>query len=103
MKGLVNKTSEKFNQNYFEQRSHDKNALAISSNQSKAISTYGEVVKKYNDTKLNLNLDKCPDYWGGFYFRPYEIEFWEGKKFRLNKRDLYILEGSKWTHSILQP
>ena len=45
----------------------------------------------------------CPENWGGYSFTPYEIEFWEGNKFRLNKRDLYKKEGNIWNHFILEP
>ena len=89
--------------NYFKQRSKEKNALAISSNQSQPISSYEEVRKKYNMTKNNGDLDKCPNYWGGFTFKPFSIEFWEGNEFRLNKRNLYKKDNTNWNHYILEP
>ena len=63
---------------YFKKRSIDKNALAISSNQSQGIKSYEQVLLKYNEIKDTNDLKKCPDYyWGGFSFIPYYFEFWK--------------------------
>lgn len=103
IKAKIRMTTKRFNQSYFKSRSIHKNALAISSYQSNTISSYDEVVKKYNNTLENIDLTKCPEYWGGYSFVPYEIEFWEGHPSRLNKRDLFSKNDNKWVHSILEP
>ena len=103
MKANITRKEDSYNNNYFMTRSPEKNALAISSNQSKSIESFDQVTKKYNEAIKNNNLKKCPKYWGGFSFKPYEIEFWEGNSFRLNKRDLFKLVNSVWQHSILEP
>lgn len=103
MKAQIKKTSMEFNQIYFFDRSEEKNALAISSKQSKQIESYGRVKENYNKSLEGDDLKKCPEYWGGFSFTPYEIEFWEGNAFRLNKRNLYKKDKNKWVHSILEP
>lgn len=103
MKAKIVKTSIEFNQNYFAKRDSKKNALAISSHQSNEIISFEEVTANYGKTIKNKDLTKCPDYWGGFSFKPYEIEFWEGSEFRLNKREKYSLIKSEWHKSILEP
>ena len=103
MKAKIKKTSDEFNQKYFFDRSEEKNALAISSNQSKKIGSFEQVKKNYNKSLKNDDLKKCPKYWGGFSFVPYEIEFWEGNEFRLNKRNLYKKDNTNWNHYILEP
>lgn len=103
MRAKIKKTPTKFNNEYFSFRSLEKNALAISSEQSKPINSFMEIQKKYNKSLMNDDLTKCPDYWGGYSFMPYEIEFWKGDKFRLNKRDLYKKNKNAWDHFILQP
>ena len=103
MRAKITKKEKSYNDAYFRKRSPDKNALAISSYQSKTISSFDSVVKNYNQAKKDKDLKKCPEYWGGFEFKPYEIEFWEGNKFRLNKRNLYQLEDENWHHHILEP
>ena len=103
IKAIIKKTSNEFNNKYFKQRLGDKNTLAISSQQSKMISSFDLVIEKYEDTKKKQNLFECPDYWGGYSFTPYEIEFWEGNSSRINKRNLYSKNKGTWQHSILEP
>lgn len=103
MKATIKKTSHKYNQNYFENRSLKKNALAISSSQSDLASSYEDVIKNYNKVYRKGNLRECPDYWGGFEFIPYYFEFWEGHESRINKRYVYKKIDTKWEKSIIQP
>ena len=103
MKAQIKKTSEEFNQNYFFNRSKEKNALAISSNQSKQIGSYGQVIENYNRSLESNDLKKCPEYWGGYSFIPYYFEFWEGHLSRVNKREVFDKIDGIWKHSFLQP
>jgi pyridoxamine 5'-phosphate oxidase len=103
MKAKIKRTSISFNNRYFKTRNINKNALAISSNQSNIIASYDQIIQNYEKVKNNDNLKKCPKYWGGYSFRPYEIEFWEGNEFRLNKRNLYRKDNTTWNHFILEP
>jgi pyridoxamine 5'-phosphate oxidase len=103
MKAIIKKTSLEFNQTYFEKRSREKNALAISSNQSKKIKSYKDVIEKYNHVFKKSNLDECPRYWGGYSFIPYYFEFWEGHESRINKREVFNKIDGFWKHSFLQP
>jgi len=103
MKAKIQKTSIEFNNEYFQSRSLDKNALAISSNQSQITRSYEQVIEEYKNVKENQDLTKCPDYWGGFSFTPYYFEFWEGHSSRLNKREVYKSKDNIWSHYILQP
>ena len=103
MKGRIKKTSLDFNNHYFESRSLEKNALAISSSQSNTIDSYDKVKERFQKILSEGSLKKCPEYWGGFSFTPYSFEFWEGHENRLNKRVLYTLEESNWIKRFLQP
>ena len=103
MKAQIKKTSKEFNQKYFYDRSEKKNALAISSYQSKQIDSYKEVIATYNKVLKSDDLKKCPDYWGGFSFIPYYFEFWEGNESRINKREIFEKIDGVWEQSFLQP
>jgi|TARA_B110000259_G_C14034431_1_gene408541 pyridoxamine 5'-phosphate oxidase len=103
IKATIKKTTREFNKEYFLNRSHLKNALAISSNQSKPIDSYQSVIDNYNKISESANLRECPEFWGGYSFTPYYFEFWEGHSSRLNKRDVYIKNGNNWDHTLLQP
>ena len=103
IKAKIKKTSSNFNNQYFKGRSKEKNILAISSNQSSKIDSYDLIKKKYEKTLKEKKIENCPDYWGGYAFTPTYIEFWEGHKHRINKRDVYKLEDKNWNNFILQP
>ena len=103
MKAEIKRTTDEFNQNYFLNRSEKKNALAISSSQSKIIDSFDAVEENFKKSLKNDDLKECPKYWGGYSFKPYEIEFWEGNEFRLNKRNLYTKDNTGWNHFILEP
>jgi pyridoxamine 5'-phosphate oxidase len=103
IKANIKKTSNELNQKYFFDRSQEKNALAISSNQSRPIDSYNQVEENYNKSLKNDDLKKCPEFWGGYTFTPYYFEFWEGHESRLNKREAYEKSDDSWRHLILQP
>tara|TARA_B100000900_G_scaffold416155_1_gene449577 strand:- start:2317 stop:2913 length:597 start_codon:yes stop_codon:yes gene_type:complete len=103
MRAKITKTSNEFNQEYFSGRSEKKNALAISSNQSKQVSSYDVVKESFYKSLNNDNLKHCPDYWGGYRFVPYYFEFWEGEEFRLNKREVFQKKQNNWISYLLQP
>jgi len=103
LKAKIKKTSKEFNNTYFAERDKNKNAIAISSNQSTSIDTFHDVINNYEESKKKDNLTICPDYWGGFSFTPYYFEFWKGQQYRLNKRDAYSLKDNEWIHQTLQP
>ena len=104
IKAKIKKTSQKFSDEHFISRSVEKNALAISSKQSKIIESYEKVVNDYNVILENKeSLTERPANWGGFSFTPYYFEFWKGNSSRLNKRDIYEMNNGEWIHSILQP
>ena len=103
MKAKIKRTTDEFNQNYFFNRSEEKNALAISSKQSKPIDSYNQVKENYNRSLESDDLKKCPEYWGGYSFIPYYFEFWEGHESRINKREVFDKIDGDWKHSFLQP
>jgi len=103
MKAKIRKMSYEYNQRYFKNRSEKKNALAISSDQSKPIDSYKQVIENFNKSLNNDDLKKCPEFWGGYSFTPYYFEFWEGNENRLNRRESFTLIKNEWTYSILQP
>ena len=103
MKALIKKTSKEYTDQYFKMRSEKKNALSISSNQSEKVDSYQNVVENYEKVLATEKLNQCPDHWGGYFFRPYYFEFWEGHTSRINKRMCYEQEGNKWVKFYLEP
>lgn len=104
IKAKIKKTKEEFSDQHFQNRNDKKNALSISSYQSKKIFSYEKVIEKYEKSLSDENkLSIRPSYWGGYTFTPYYFEFWEGNDFRLNKRIVYELKDSKWNNYFLEP
>ena len=101
---MIKKCSLEISDNHFIKRSKDKNALAISSKQSKEIESYEQILLNYKNVLENQDLTKRPSYWGGYSFEPKEFEFWRGHKSRLNQRKLYTIgNDNEWSSKILQP
>tara|TARA_S200000501_G_scaffold373469_1_gene420668 strand:- start:1139 stop:1738 length:600 start_codon:yes stop_codon:yes gene_type:complete len=104
IKALISKTSEEFSNLHYLARSKEKNALAHSSDQSSPIDSYDDVVQNYEIAMNNKDLiSSRPDNWGGFAFKPYYFEFWEGNKYRLNKREVHQKINEDWIKSFIQP
>tara|TARA_B100001250_G_scaffold382962_1_gene376549 strand:- start:264 stop:863 length:600 start_codon:yes stop_codon:yes gene_type:complete len=104
LKSKIHKSSKIFSDNHFKKRSIEKNALAISSFQSKVTPSYNSVEDSYNKTLSEMNDQTVrPDYWGGFTFIPYYFEFWQGHKNRLNKRHVFEQQDDEWVELLLQP
>ena len=104
IKGLISKTSIEFSNEHFKGRTREKNALAISSNQSQVIDSFDEVTKNFHQTLNEMTHDTVrPDFWGGFSFIPYYFEFWQGHENRLNKRHVFEQQEDEWIERFLQP
>ena len=104
MKGKIFKTSSEFSDKHFQTRTKEKNALAISSNQSQAIESFDEVAKNFNETLESMTSQIArPNFWGGYSFTPYYFEFWQGHENRLNKRHVFEQQDSEWAERFLQP
>ena len=90
LKAKISKTASKFSDEHFQGRTIEKNALAISSSQSKMIQSYNEVAKNFQSTLKSMTAETArPEFWGGFSFIPYYFEFWQGHENRLNKRHVF--------------
>ena len=105
IKASIKKCDEEFSDFHFKLRDHSKNALAISSNQSEIISSYQDVKDNFEKVSTrSSSLSERPNYWGGFSFLPYSMEFWQGDSSRVNKRTLYKLNDNLgWIKTYLQP
>ena len=104
MKARIFKTSPGFSDKHFIGRTKEKNALAISSSQSKPINSLNEVKKNFQDTLKTMTPETVrPDFWGGYSFIPYYFEFWQGHENRLNKRHVFEQIDNEWVERLLQP
>jgi len=104
MKAKIFKTSTEFSDEHFQGRTKEKNALAISSNQSQIIGSFDEVAKNFNETLDAMTSETArPNFWGGYSFTPYYFEFWQGHENRLNRRHVFVQQDEEWAERLLQP
>ncbi len=104
IKANIYKSSQKISDIHFNNRSNEKNIIAVISDQSKKISSPGDLKSKFNEVVTSKDFfDLRPDYWGGYSFNPFYFEFWRGDDNRQNKREVYELKKNKWEKSYLQP
>ena len=104
MKAKISKTSSEFSDEHFQGRTKEKNALAISSNQSEVTESYDEISKNFLSALKSMTVETSrPDSWGGYSFVPYYFEFWQGQENRLNKRHVFEQHKNKWEERLLQP
>ena len=104
--GIVERTSEKESDEYFNSRPVGSRIGAIASPQSEIIKDRDwleEKEKKLAD-ELNEKEIKRPQHWGGYRVKPVTIEFWQGRSNRLHDRIQYTLqEDASWKIDRLAP
>ncbi len=104
VKAKIYKSPNEFSDNHFKLRDKGKNILAISSEQSKEIDSYEDFIDVYEQASKEISdTQKRPNCWGGYSFRPYYFEFWQGHNQRINKREAYIFKEDGWKKIFLQP
>ena len=97
IKAKIKKSSHSFSDSHYQKRALKKNVIAHSSNQSKKIKSYDDVVIKYKKYSLKKDLISVrPKYWGGYSFFPYYFEFWQGNENRINKRKVFEKKHDHW-------
>jgi len=106
LRGTVNQVSAAEADAYFATRAKDSQIGAWASAQSRPIEGRWDFEKEIAKYAAKYALSKVPrpDYWTGFRIRPFEIEFWRDKPFRLHDRLVYRREGDgPWQTARLFP
>ncbi|VAW46877.1 Pyridoxamine 5'-phosphate oxidase [hydrothermal vent metagenome] len=107
IEGELIKVSKATSQAYFESRPRDSQLAALSSVQSKEVSsrktlesTFAQNAEKYQDQPI-----PHPEYWGGYCLRPNKFEFWQGRPNRLHDRFIYTPNenATQWSIQRLSP
>ena len=105
IEGIVEKTSEKESDAYFNSRPLESKISAIVSKQSNVVQNRELLEEKYvNCLKDNFEKEiKRPENWGGYRVIPERIEFWQGRTNRLHDRILYTKIEKEWKIERLEP
>lgn len=103
IEGTVTKMSAEQSADYFHSRPLASRISALASPQSQPITRVeleqrcDEIAEEYG------NHPPCPDFWGGYYLQPEQIEFWQGRTCRLHDRYLYKKQDNVWHIQRLAP
>jgi pyridoxamine 5'-phosphate oxidase len=109
IKGSVQKLSEQISTDYYQSRPKGSQIGAWVSPQSQVIKNRAVLDTKQQAVEAQYqDADKLPKppFWGGYTVKPYQIEFWQGRKSRLHDRIRYTLtsiEPIRWTIDRLAP
>lgn len=106
IEGRVEKVPREESEKYFQTRPRESQIGALASPQSSAISSRGEIEKRFQEIKEQYEgkIIECPDHWGGFCLVPESIEFWQGRESRLHDRIVFTrTAGHTWKIERLAP
>ena len=104
--GVVEKTTAKESDEYFDSRPEGSRLGAWASPQSQVIP--GREVLEENERifaeKFKNGKILRPPHWGGYRVKPISFEYWQGRSNRLHDRIQYtLLENGKWQMERLAP
>ncbi len=106
IEGTAETVSKEISDRYFETRPEASKLSAWASSQSEVIESRAvleERVERFRKRFEGRTIPR-PEYWGGFFVRPREIEFWKHREDRLHDRVWYRLEkDGSWTRCRLSP
>lgn len=97
IRGTLEKVNRQESEQYWNTRPRLSQVSGSVSRQDQVLSSYDELKKRARifEEKQGDDPIPCPLFWGGYRLTPYEIEFWQGDRFRLHQRELFIREGEK--------
>ena len=105
IEGTASFSPAEISDQYFSERPYESQISAIVSPQSQPVESR-EVLEKLwrakNEKEAGAKLER-PTEWGGYFVRPFRIEFWQGRPNRLHDRILFELQEEKWFVSRLAP
>lgn len=105
MSGRVEKISSEESAHYFHSRPRGSQVGAWASNQDAVVASRDELMRKYEqyDQQFAGREVPLPPYWGGYRLIPDEIEFWQGRTYRLHDRFRYTRTNGAWSWVRLSP
>lgn len=106
IKADLERIPQKLSEEYFHSRPKGSQLGALVSPQSQVIPDRNFLEEKLENLENEFAEKEipCPENWGGYLAKPYEIEFWQGRPNRLHDRIRYELGvNSYWKVSRLAP
>lgn len=90
---------------YYHSRPRGSQLSAWASPQSQVVAGREELEARWAETKARFTDQNVPlpPFWGGFRVVPEQVEFWQGRAFRLHDRLRYLREEHSWRMERLAP
>lgn len=103
--GRVEQTSREQSERYFHSRPRGSQIGAWASNQDSAVASRDELMQKFDHFEREFAGKEVPlpPYWGGYRIIADEIEFWQGRTYRLHDRFRYTRKDGSWSWTRLSP
>lgn len=106
LRGTVTLVGDAEADSYFASRPRAAQIGAWASHQSQPIAdrhALEEAVARITERFADVEAVPRPPQWTGYVLQPTQIEFWQGRGYRLHDRVLYVADGNDWLRQRLQP
>lgn len=105
VQGRIELVADDVSDEFFESLPRDRKLTAWASLQSHPLSSRGELMQRYRETKERYEGRDVPrpPYWGGYRMVPDRIEFWKAGESDLHERVLWMRGPDGWRGEMLFP
>ena len=105
IEGRIRKLTREESDRYFRSRARESRLSAWISPQSEEIPDRAFLERAFERAEKQFSGKPIPlpPFWGGFRLIPHQMEFWQGRPYRLHDRICYRKRGASWRIARLGP
>jgi len=105
VRGSVAPVQDEVSDAYYATRPREAQVGAWASRQSEILADREELERRLAEATERFEGDEVPRpaFWGGYLLTPEQVEFWQGRRFRLHDRFRYARDGEGWRIERLSP
>jgi len=105
VRGRAEQVAARVSDDYFATRPREAQIGAWASHQSATLADRSELERRLAEATARFAGRDVPrpSFWGGYLLIPDQVEFWQGRRFRLHDRLRYTRDGDNWRIERLSP